>query len=132
MKLLLDINVVLDVLLAREPWAADSARLLGAVERGEHEGWVAAHTVTTVHYLVARARGRRAAVLAVTDLLDVAAVVPVGDPELRRALVLDLPDFEDAVQAACALAVGADALVTRDTDGFAGLGLPVLTPGAAL
>lgn len=132
MKLLLDINVILDVVLAREPWAAYAARLLGAVERGEHEGWIAAHTVTTVHYLVARARDRRAAVLAVTDLLDIAAVAPVGDAELRRALVLDLPDFEDAVQAACAMAVGTDALVTRDAAGFDGLDLPVLTPGAAL
>ena len=132
MRILLDINVVLDVVLARDPWAADAARLLGAVERGEHEGWVAAHTVTTVHYLVARARDRRAVVLAVTDLLDVVSVAPVGDAELRRALVLDLPDFEDAVQAACAMALGADALVTRDARGFAGLEVPVLTPGAAL
>lgn len=132
MKLLLDINVVLDVVLAREPWVTDAARLLALVERGEHDGWVAAHTVTTVHYLVARARDPRAAVLVVTDLLDIAAVAPVGDAELRRALVLDLPDFEDAVQAACAMAVGADALVTRDAAGFAGLDLPVLTPGAAL
>lgn len=46
-------------------------------------------------------RDRRAAVLAVTDLLDIAAVAPVGDAELRRALVVDLPDFQDAVQAAC-------------------------------
>lgn len=132
MKLLLDINVVLDVVLARAPWATDAARLLGAIERGEHEGWMAAHTVTTVHYLVARARDRHAAVLAVTDLLDIASVAPVGDAELRRALVLDLPDFEDAVQAACAMSVGADALVTRDAGGFAGLDLPVVTPGAAL
>lgn len=132
MKLLLDINVILDVVLAREPWAADAARLLALVERGDHKGWVAAHTVTTVHYLVARARDRRAADLAVTDLLDIAAVAPVGEAELRRALVLNLPDFEDAVQAACAMAVGADALVTRDAAGFRGVDVPVLTPGAAL
>ena len=132
MKLLLDINVILDVVVAREPWAADAARLLALVERGDHEGWIAAHTVTTVHYLVARARDRRAAVLAVTDLLEIAAVAPVGDAELRRALALDLPDYEDAVQAACAMAVGADALVTRDAAGFPGLDMAVLTPGAAL
>lgn len=132
MRLLLDINVILDVVLAREPWAGDAARLLALVERGEHEGWVAAHTVATVHYLVGRARDRQAADLAVSDLLDIAAVAPVGEAELRRALVLDLPDYEDAVQAACALAVAADALVTRDATGFAALDLPVLTPGAAL
>jgi predicted nucleic acid-binding protein len=131
-KLLLDINVVLDVVLAREPWAADSARLLAAVERGDHEGWVAAHTVTTVHYLVARARGRKAAALAVADLLDVVGVAAVGADEIRRALLMDLPDFEDGVQAACAQKVVADALVTRDAKGFGDLDLTVLGPGAAL
>ncbi|MFO7893922.1 MAG: PIN domain-containing protein [Longimicrobiales bacterium] len=132
MKLLLDINVVLDVVLAREPWAADSARLLAAVERGDHEGWVAAHTVTTVHYLVARARGRKAAALAVADLLDVVGVAAVGEDELRRALLMDLPDFEDGVQAACAQKLAADALVTRDPKRFGDLDLTVLDPGAAL
>lgn len=132
MKLLVDINVILDVVLAREPWAADSARLLAAIERREHEGWVAAHTVTTVHYLVARARDRKAAALAVADLLDIVGVVEVGAEELRRALLLDLPDFEDAVQAACAQQLGADALVTRDATGFEGPDLLVLSPGAAL
>lgn len=39
---------------------------------------------------------------------------------------------EDAVQAACALKIGADAMVTRDAAGFEGLAVPVLTPGAAL
>ncbi len=132
MKLLVDINVILDVVLAREPWAADSARLLAAIERREHEGWLAAHTVTTVHYLVARARDRKAAALAVADLLDIVGVVEVGAEELRRALLLDLPDFEDGVQAACAQQLGADALVTRDASGFEGLDLLVLSPGAAL
>lgn len=132
MKLLLEINVILDVVLARQPWAADSARLLAAVEREDHDGWVAAHTVTTVHYLVSRARDRKAAALAVADLLDIVGVVDVGADELRRALLLDLPDFEDGVQAACAQKVGADALVTRDARGFEGLDLLVLSPGAAL
>lgn len=132
MKLLLDINVILDVVLARSSWATDAARLLGSVERGEHDGWIAAHTVTTVHYLVARARDRKAAALAVADLLDIAGVVEVGADDFRRALLLDLPDFEDAVQAACALKIGADAIVTRDAAGFEGLDVPVLTPGAAL
>ena len=88
--------------------------------------------MTTVHYLVARARDRKAAALAVADLLDIVGVVDVGAGELRRALLLDLPDFEDGVQAACAHGVGADALVTRDAKGFPGLDLPVLGPGAAL
>lgn len=132
MRLLLDVNVVLDLVLARHPWAGEAARLLTLLERGEHEGYVAGHTVTTVHYLVTRAHDRRTAAVAVADLLDITRVAPVGGNELRRALLLDLPDFEDAVQAACALAVDADAIVSRDPAGFKGVSLPVLPAGAAL
>lgn len=130
MKLLVDVNVILDVVLAREPWAEVAAELLARIHDGEHDGFVAAHTVTTVHYLVARARDDRAARLAVTDLLDVVEVVPVGEAELQRALALGLPDYEDAVQAACALAIDADAIVSRDAVGFEGCGVAVV--GAAV
>src|SRR5689334_17795606 len=51
---LVDTNVILDLVLAREPWAADAARLLSDVERGTVRGWMASHAVTTVHYVVAK------------------------------------------------------------------------------
>lgn len=54
MKVLLDTNVLLDALLAREPFVADAAFLLEAVEAGEIIGFMSATTVTDVHYLVGR------------------------------------------------------------------------------
>lgn len=114
MKLLLDVNVILDVVLARDPWAEDAARLLAAIHRGEHDGWVAGHTVTTAHYLVERARDTKAAAVAVTDLLDLVDIAPVAEPELRRALAVD-----------------ADAIVSRDAAGFEGCGVAVLGAAAA-
>jgi hypothetical protein len=91
---------------------------------------VAGHTVTTVHYLVARARDARAAAIAVTDLLELVDIAPVGEAELRRALALGLSDYEDGVQVACALAVDADAIVSRDAAGFEGCGVAVVGAGA--
>jgi hypothetical protein len=49
-KLLLDINVVLDVALNRMPFVVDAALALAAIDRGRAQGYVAAHTVTTVFY----------------------------------------------------------------------------------
>lgn len=132
MKLLIDTNVVLDVVLAREPWAAEAVRLLAAVERGEAEGYVAAHAVTTVHYIVAKQRDREKGRQAVSDLLDLLTVAPATDAVFRRALTLPLSDFEDAVQAACALTVGVDCIVTRNADDFDGLEMAVEPAGAAL
>ncbi len=132
MKLLIDINVVLDVILAREPWVSDAAALLSSVEQGGAEGYVAGHTITTIHYLVARASGRPAATKAIADLLRVVRVVPLGDRDFQQALVLGLADFEDAVQAAAALQIGVDYIATRNAADFRGLAIPLRTPGELL
>lgn len=132
MKLLLDINVVLDTVLARAPWGREAGLLLSAVEAGRAEGHVAGHTITTIHYLVARARDRRVAATAVTDLLRIVRVVPLADADFQQALVLGLDDFEDAVQAAAALRIGADFLVTRDAKGFRGIPVPLRSAGEVL
>lgn len=132
MKLLLDIDVILDVILAREPWLADSARLLSATERGRASGCVADHTITTVHYVTSANRGTDAATRAVTDLLGFLDVIPVAREDFQRALALDLPDFEDAVQVAAGLKAGVDLIVTRDEGDFEGSGLDALPPGAVL
>ena len=76
MKLLIDTNVVLDLLLAREPWAGEAGRLFEAMEEGRATGYVASHTVTTVHYIVEKAAGRTAAAMGVSDLLRIVEVGP--------------------------------------------------------
>ncbi|MDO8501607.1 MAG: PIN domain-containing protein [Gemmatimonadaceae bacterium] len=118
MKILFDINVVLDVLLARARWAPDSALLLDAAERKKVTGCVAGHTITTAHYVIARAAGARKAATAVTDMLRILEVVPIEAADFAQALVLGMSDFEDAVQAAAAAKVGADYIATRNEKDF--------------
>lgn len=128
MRLFLDANVVLDVLAAREPHWAASARVLAAVERGRATGLVAAHSITTIYYLLSKHLNRRKARTAVVDLLRLVQAAPVGHEVLLQALALGWDDFEDAVLAAAALAARATHLVTRNPRDFAGLSIPVLTP----
>ncbi|KYC42340.1 hypothetical protein WA1_20430 [Scytonema hofmannii PCC 7110] len=42
--------------------------------------------------------------------------------------LLNFQDFEDAVQYACGMAHGVDAIVTRDVSGFVSAGIPVMSP----
>jgi len=132
LKLLLDINVILDVVLGRKPWSREAARLLTAVESGQAEGYIAAHTVTTIHYYVAKHVGRRTAATVVADLLRTVQVVPIGGADFVQALVLGLEDFEDAVQTAAALQIGADYLITRNSRDFNNELIKIRTPGEVL
>ena len=120
MRLLLDTNVLLDIVLERLPWASEGALLLDAIERGQATGYMASHAVTTLYYVIGRARDRRVATTAVSDLLGLLHVVPLDTHDFQHALVLGLTDFEDAVQAAASLKIGADYIVTRNEKDFAG------------
>ena len=131
-RVLLDINVVLDVLANRMPFVDEAEAILRQVEARAMEGLVAAHTITTLHFLLARNLGKAKARKVLTDLLHVVRVVPVDEDRIRHALALNWTDFEDAVQAACAEKAEADYLVTRDKKGFKKSPVKVVTPAELL
>jgi predicted nucleic acid-binding protein len=132
LKLLIDTNVLLDVVLERKPWVEDATALLDALAKGRAEGYVVAHAVTTVYYVVERERNRTLAATAVTDLLQLLTVVPLGNADFQRTLGLGLGDFEDASQAAACLQVGADCLVTRNPKDYKGAPVALRSAGEAL
>ena len=125
LRVLLDTNVVLDVLLERQPHAGPAAQVLSLVDAGRLEGAVTATAMTTVHYLVQRALGRRRADECVRRLLDMVAVAPVDARVVLAAARAGFSDYEDAVVHEAALAWHADGIVTRDPGGFRRARLPV-------
>lgn len=131
-RVLLDVNVVLDVLASREPFADDAEAVLRLVESGLLEGLIAAHTITTLHFLLSRHLGKARAKRTLTDLLHILRVVAVDEDRIRHALALSWPDFEDAVQAVCAERAAADYLVTRDKTGFRRSAVKAVTPAELL
>jgi len=131
-RLLLDIDVLLDVLLDRDPWAESASALWAAVESGKARGFIPAQGVTTIHDLMRKARGGAFADRGVSDLLSVFGVARVDATVLKAALALRFADFEDAVCAAAGAASRCDLLVTRDPAGFRGSAIEVASPGEAL
>lgn len=128
MRVLYDVNVVLDVVADREPFVRLSALALDLAARREVEGFLAATSVTVLDYLLRRQMGAERTAAALSDLLAFLTAAPIDHQDLLRALSLGWTDFEDAVQMVGALRVGADCLVTRDSGGFAGAQLPVVDP----
>lgn len=131
-RVLIDVNVVLDVLADREPFAEDSAAVLSEVEAGNLEGYLAAHTVTTLHFLLAKHLGRARTRRVLSDLLSLVGLVPVDEDRIHHALAANWADFEDAVQAACAEKEGVDYLVTRNKPDFKKSAIKPVTPAELL
>lgn len=116
-RVLLDTNVVLDVLLGREPWRVEAEAIWKAHHDGRIAAYVTASSVTDVFYVARRLAGRDRAWDAVRTLVDQLNVISVGAAELIAAAGAT-GDFEDRLQSVCAAAVGLDFIVTRDPAGF--------------
>lgn len=65
MKILIDTNVVLDLLLEREPFVENAVALFEQVELGRLEGYIAATTITNIFYILRKSEGREVAFIAI-------------------------------------------------------------------
>src|SRR5690242_3411763 len=128
MNVLIDLNIVLDVILQRQPWLAEATVIWDAHVQGRIRGHLAATSLTNLFYIARRILGTDEARRAVRTCLQTFAILAVDGPLLQQADALPGTDFEDNLQLAAAAAIPLDAIVTRDPSGFAGSAVPVLTP----
>ena len=130
MRLLIDINVLLDVALQR-PGAPAAARLLAQCGR-QHEAWLAWHSIATLAYLIERQLSAISGRDFIRSTLVWADVAKTDRPDALAALDLPMHDFEDAFQVAAAMACGAQFIITRNERDFKNSPVPALNPEAFL
>jgi predicted nucleic acid-binding protein len=124
--ILIDLNILLDVLQKREPFYESSAELLATVETGKVDGFIAAHSVTTLFYLIQKDKGSGEAKATITNLLQFIKIASVDHSTIEQALNLDYEDFEDAVQMMAAVQNKVDCLITRNIKDYHPAMLPVM------
>jgi hypothetical protein len=132
LRVLLDLNIVMDVLARRQLFYENSAKVWAAAESGWVEGYIAAHSLTNIYYLLNRHCARKEAALAVADLMRVFSVATVGRDVLYQALTLGWKDFENAVQVVAAAQAGATFIVTRSPADYPNSPVPLISPGELL
>ena len=132
MRVLLDTNVLLDVLLNRAPWATESSAVWQAHEDGRITGHVMACAIADIFYIARKLAHLETAHQAVRLCLETFEICAVDRQALEQAQSLPGSDFEDNLQIACASIAGLDGIVTRDKDGFEAAPLAVLTSAELL
>jgi predicted nucleic acid-binding protein len=128
MKVLLDLNVLLDVVQNRVPHYQDSAKVVSLARLGEIEAVLPVYAFTTLYYILSKAAGKPKADQTIDWLLAHFEVAVADKSVLRRARQLSLADFEDAVVASLAEAGRCDHVVTRNVSDFACSPVSALTP----
>lgn len=120
MKVFLNTNIVLDLLLQR-PGYELSAQILDLQEKGKIHTCVSILTMVNAAYIYRKSVGEAIAVVNLKYLSAFMDILPMDNDMLQKAISMEGPDFEDLFQAVCASTNGCDVIITRNTKDFKGL-----------
>lgn len=133
MRILADANILLDVLLRREPHFDASYSILRKAASRHAEVVTPVSSITDIYYVL-----RKAGVSdpdsrsGLHNLMVLAHPVDVLAEDALAALDSLLPDYEDALVSEVARRLKCDAIVTRDRTGFAGAPVRAMSPESFL
>ena len=121
MRLFLDTNLFIDILLDREPFTRNALNIYKLCENGLAEGFIAPITVNNIHYICRKAHDPswiKSYLSEITKHLDIATM---NAHTVTVANKLKMRDYEDALQYAMALQLECDYLITRNTKDYKNL-----------
>ncbi|MFT5365529.1 MAG: putative nucleic acid-binding protein [Candidatus Latescibacterota bacterium] len=128
MIVFVDTNILLDVLVRREPHYQNSARVWTLAERGEITTYISAISFNNIYYILRKIDGKTAANNALKLLRDVFESIPPDTRIINQAIDSECDDFEDAIQFHSAVRVGAQVLITRNPNDFPTSSITIASP----
>ena len=133
MRILIDTNIILDVLLKREPFYENAANVLKATENSDIKEFVSASAITDIYYIAYKTlRDKAKAKELLKSILRIVSVAGISAEDIYRSLELDWNDFEDSIQYSSAVGNDMDGLITRNVKDYSLAELPIWTPEAFL
>lgn len=117
MKVFLDTNILLDLLLERDGYE-HSAKLFELQDDGMIQLCVSLLTMVNLAYVYKKTVGQDMAIVNLKYLSTLVEVLPMDGRQLQEALLLKGRDFEDILQATCAADAGCDYIITRNDKDF--------------
>lgn len=127
MKIFVDNDVILDVLLERKEFEY-SRELLTHVEQKQVEAYTSPVIFTNSFYIISKLRDKKKAWSALKKIRLLFGVSKITENIIDLALASDFSDFEDAVQYYTALEQKVDYLITRNKKDYVTTQIPAATP----
>lgn len=132
-RLMIDTNIILDVLLEREPFFEQSKGVLNLCEKSKLHGFISDSTATDIFYITRKALSSTdEAYKALGHILNIVKVLTVTNDDVNQAFLQRAKDFEDCLLATCAKSNKCDGIVTRNTKDFSEFGITLYTPDEIL
>ena len=126
-KLFVDTNIVLDLLLQRQPFYNSAAELFTLADRGGVKLFVSSLTFNDLDYILSKQFDRSESRRILSKLKLLVNVLSVGDKIISLSLSSDFSDFEDAIQYFTATEHNIHLLITRNLKDFKKAVITVMT-----
>lgn len=123
----IDTDIILDLLLQREPFFEPALLLFSAIEAKRVKAHVSALIIWNIYYLVEKHASRKQARQNVARLRMLLSIIPVDEKIIDSALQSDFKDFEDAIQYYAARSRGIETIITRNTKDYRSGDIAVVT-----
>jgi predicted nucleic acid-binding protein len=127
-KLFIDTDIILDIVLKRDPFFSDSQKVLSLIERNYFSGFTSSLVITNCYNIVNTNTDEKTALKTISKLRSILNVLPFTDKETGESLNSTIKDFEDGIQYFIALNNGINSLITRNISDYKDLDINVLTP----
>lgn len=128
MRFLVDANILLDVLMNRQPHVTDSASIWKLCETGQAEGYISSLTFTNLIYIMRKEINPKGIEIILDKLSLIFHFADLTSSDLISAAKLQWNDFEDAVQCVTAKRLNADYIITRNVKDFKESDIIAITP----
>ena len=127
-RVMLDTNVVLDLLLEREPWLSEAEEMWDARDAKRILAYLPTVALTNIFYIGRKKIGQQRVMEGIQYCVANFELVPIDRAVVDYALKLTGADFEYNIQIACAVAASVECIVTRDPSGFTHAPIRAVSP----
>lgn len=131
-RVFLDTNVLLDVLLRREPFVYDSAQVLDMGFKDKVELYATPLSFATCLFVARKSLGYANAIESLKILERHIHIAMMNAAQFHEALYADAPDFEDMLQYHAAMMANCNYIITRNEQHFPKGRIVVMSPTAFL
>ena len=127
-KAFIDTDVILDFMIAGEPFALDAARIFSLSEKKEISIYTTGLVFSNAYYVLRKLGTHKKVIEKLAQLAKLVDIIGLSKTAVNQALESEFNDFEDALQHFAALSGNVKIIITRNTKDYKYSELAVLTP----
>ena len=128
MRIFIDTNILIDLLVKRNPSYSVVARVFNLALKRKDSIVISNLSIVNVHYVVKKIAGVEESALrtALHNICTSCEIAPLAVGVTIKSLVSEFKDFEDAIQYFCALENNCHVIITNNLKDFKHSSLPVM------